>query len=41
MTEPRVADLTRGRINAFPRDDLVALLAAAGLHAKLRIPDAA
>ncbi len=40
-TEPRVADLLRGKIDVFPLDDLVALLTAAGLHVELRVSDAA
>ncbi len=41
VTESRVVDLLRGKIDLFPLDDLVALLAAAGLHVELRVSDAA
>lgn len=40
-TEPRVADLLRGKIDLFPLDSLVALLAAAGLTVEVRVSDAA
>ncbi|SFU99247.1 Predicted DNA-binding protein, contains XRE-type HTH domain [Methylobacterium sp. 174MFSha1.1] len=41
VTEPRVSDLLRGKIDRFPLDDLVVLLAAAGLHVEVRVSDAA
>ena len=41
VTESRIADLLRGRIDLFPLDDLIALLTAAGLHVEVRVSDAA
>lgn len=38
--EPRVVDRLRGKIDVLPLDDLVALLAAIGLHVELRVSDA-
>lgn len=42
VTQPRVSDLMRGKINLFGLDALVNMAAAAGLHIEIRItePDA-
>ena len=40
VTQPRVSDLLRGKINLFSLDALVAM-AAAGLHVEMRVRDAA
>ncbi|HCW22025.1 MULTISPECIES: helix-turn-helix domain-containing protein [Achromobacter] len=37
VTQPRVSDLMRGKINLFGLDALVNMAAAAGLHVELRI----
>jgi predicted XRE-type DNA-binding protein len=41
VTQPRISDLMRGRIDLFAIDSLVNMLAAAGLRVELRIADAA
>jgi predicted XRE-type DNA-binding protein len=41
VTQPRVSDLMRGKIDPFAIDTLVAMLAAAGLQVELRIAAAA
>ncbi len=41
VTQPRVSDLMRGKINVFALDALVNMAAAAGLHIEMRIVDAA
>jgi predicted XRE-type DNA-binding protein len=41
VTQPRVSDLVRGKINLFGLDALVNMAAAAGLHVELRISKAA
>ncbi len=41
VTQPRVSDLMRGKINLFGLDALVNMAAAAGLHIELRIVEAA
>jgi predicted XRE-type DNA-binding protein len=41
VTQPRVSDLMRGRIDLFSIDKLVDLLAAAGLRVDLRVRKAA
>ena len=41
VTESRVENLLRGKINTFSLDDLIALLAAVGLRVEIHIPDAA
>ncbi len=41
VTQPRISDLTRGKINLFSIDSVVAMLAAAGLEVELRVRDAA
>jgi predicted XRE-type DNA-binding protein len=37
VTQPRVSDLMRGKINLFGLDALVNMAAAAGLHVELRV----
>jgi predicted XRE-type DNA-binding protein len=41
VTQPRVSDLMRGRIHLFSIDNLVVLLAAAGLRVDLKVRKAA
>jgi predicted XRE-type DNA-binding protein len=41
VTQPRVSDLMRGKINLFGLDALVNMAAAAGLHVELRVMHAA
>lgn len=41
VTQPRISDLMRGRIDLFAIDSLVNMLAAAGLHVEMRIGKAA
>jgi len=41
VTQPRVSDLMRGKINLFSLDMLVNMLATAGLHVEMRVSDAA
>ncbi len=41
VTQPRISDLTRGKIDLFSLDTLVNMLAAAGLHIELRVAKAA
>ena len=41
VTQPRVSDLMRGKIELFGLDSLVNMLAAAGLHVEMRIAHAA
>lgn len=41
VTQPRVSDLVRGRIELFGIDTLVNMLACAGLHVELHIAKAA
>lgn len=41
VTQPRVSDLMRGKINLFGLDALVNMAAAAGLHVELRVLEAA
>lgn len=41
VTQPRVSDLMRGKINLFALDALVNLAAAAGLHIEMQVRDAA
>ena len=36
-SQPRISDLMRGKINLFSIDDLVNLLAAAGLRVDLKV----
>ena len=37
VTQPRVSDLLRGKINLFALDTLVNMVAAAGLHVEMRV----
>lgn len=41
VTQPRVSDLVRGRIERFGLDTLVTMAVAAGLHVEMRITGAA
>lgn len=41
ITQPRISDLMRGKINLFGLDALVNMVAAAGLNVEMRISAAA
>ena len=41
VTQPRVSDLLRGKINLFALDTLVNMVVAAGLHVQMRVLEAA
>ena len=41
ITQPRVSDLVRGKINLFGLDALVNMAAAAGLHVEMTVQEAA
>ncbi|WP_336696259.1 MULTISPECIES: helix-turn-helix domain-containing protein [Burkholderiales] len=41
VTQPRVSDLMRGKINLFGLDALVNMATAAGLHVEMRVLEAA
>ena len=41
VTQPRISDLMRGKINLFGLDALVNMASAAGLHVDMRICQAA
>lgn len=41
ITQPRVSDLMRGKINLFGLDALVNMATAAGLHVQMTIQEAA
>ncbi|MBM3579041.1 MAG: XRE family transcriptional regulator [Alphaproteobacteria bacterium] len=41
VTQPRISDLMRGKINLFGLDALVNMAAAAGLHIEMHVRDAA
>ena len=41
VTQPRISDLMRGKINLFALDALVNMAAAAGLQIEMRVLDAA
>lgn len=41
VTQPRISDLMRGKIDLFSLDTLVNMIGAAGLHVEMRISDAA
>jgi predicted XRE-type DNA-binding protein len=41
VTQPRISDLMRGKIDLFAIDSLVNMLATAGLHVELRVSKAA
>ena len=40
VTQPRVSDLMRGKINLFALDALVNMATAAGLHIEMRVLEA-
>lgn len=40
VTQPRISDLMRGKIDLFSIDTLVNMLTAAGLHVDLRVREA-
>lgn len=40
VTQPRISDLLRGKINLFALDTLVNMTVAAGLHVELRVLEA-
>ena len=40
VTQPRISDLMRGKINLFALDALVNMAAAAGLHVEIRVLEA-
>ncbi|PLZ03820.1 transcriptional regulator [Burkholderia sp. WAC0059] len=41
VTQPRISDLMRGKINLFGLDTLVTMAAAAGMHVEMRVLAAA
>jgi predicted XRE-type DNA-binding protein len=41
VTQPRISDLMRGKINLFDLDALVNMAAAAGLHVEMHVQEAA
>ena len=41
VTQPRVSDLMRGKINLFSLDALVNMATAAGMHVEIKVLDAA
>ncbi|QJE74543.1 XRE family transcriptional regulator [Aerophototrophica crusticola] len=41
VTQPRISDLSRGKIGLFGLDTLVNMAVAAGLHVELKVVDAA
>lgn len=41
VTQPRVSDLMRGKIEVFGLDSLVNMTAAAGMHVEMRVLEAA
>lgn len=41
VTQPRVSDLVRGKINLFGLDALVNMASAAGLHVEMRVLETA
>lgn len=41
VTQPRISDLMRGKIELFGLDTLVNMIGAAGLHVEMRISNAA
>lgn len=41
VTQPRVSDLMRGKINVFGLDALVNMAAAAGMHIAMQVVEAA
>jgi len=41
VTQPRISDLVRGKIDLFSLDSLVNMVAAAGLHVEMSVEHAA
>lgn len=41
ITQPRVSDLVRGKVNLFSLDSLINMLANAGLKVEIQVKDAA
>ncbi|MCD9122503.1 MULTISPECIES: helix-turn-helix domain-containing protein [Cupriavidus] len=41
VTQPRISDLMRGKINLFGLDALVNMAAAAGMHVEMRVVESA
>jgi predicted XRE-type DNA-binding protein len=41
VTQPRISDLVRGKINLFGLDALVNMASAAGLHVEIHLQEAA
>lgn len=41
VTQPRISDLLRGKINLFSLDTLVNMVVAAGLHVEMHVLEAA
>lgn len=41
VTQPRISDLVRGKINLFGLDALVNMATAAGLHIEMKVREAA
>lgn len=41
VTQPRISDLMRGKINVFSVDSVLAMLSKAGLQLEVRLKDAA
>ncbi|MHC3941674.1 MULTISPECIES: helix-turn-helix domain-containing protein [Paenochrobactrum] len=41
VTQPRISDLQRGKINVFAIDTLVNMLISAGMHVEMRVLEAA
>lgn len=41
VTQPRISDLMRGKINLFSLDTLVNMAAAAGMHIEMRLLETA
>lgn len=41
VTQPRISDLLRGKINLFALDTLVNMVSAAGLHVEMQVNEAA
>ncbi|MDD5470492.1 MAG: helix-turn-helix domain-containing protein [Sideroxydans sp.] len=41
VTQPRISDLMRGKINLFGLDALVNMAAAAGMHVEMRVLEVA
>ncbi|HEY0851996.1 MAG TPA: XRE family transcriptional regulator [Bradyrhizobium sp.] len=41
VTQPRISDLMRGKIELFGLDTLVNMIGAAGLHVEMRVSSAA